>query len=334
MGVMNWVSLKLMKKENTREKVSPIPKEINSITEQTNSTNNSTLNINIDKGGETFYSILSLLLGKELADKFNIEDKVFKANNAKFEKLEYIFDSAMDIYGISANNLKNKFYLMKHEKFELIQVNETDKITKVINRLQLLHIYIGLQNTKVREAYIKIYSNNKEVMKYNGLVLPKQLVGLLNELTDDELNYADMLQQTIQEYYPALNAVHVRVTGLDLNISYDYFPMRVGSKKEFLDDIKMQGDSYAYEKVNLGESTVPFPMDVLEITGLFIAIAEYYINVFEKFTELRKILFSKEIKEVIENIYGKDNTNKFEQIINRFSLEALIANNVGELPYL
>ena len=194
-----------------------------------------------------------------------------------------------------------------------------------------MHIYLGVQNEKVRNKYNYFFADQStEVYGELDVELPKQIVDVLNLLTEEDIAFADMLQEIVQSYYDEFNAVHIRTHGVDLGRPENYFPMRSETEQELYDDIRRQGETVSAENDRAG-FTKPIPSNAFHLADKYIRDAEHKINISEKFVELKKIINSNHavaldkdnsttLKRYMTELYGEFAYNTLNNLVDSISL--------------
>jgi hypothetical protein len=299
--------------------------------------NNSATKNNITKKFEGFlasgvgnqYTFLNILTNKTISEKYNMELSEIEKDVAMHRRAKSISNEAIDILRIKDDSAYKKWVLeTSSPDFKITDIKNSTKNKSIQD---IMHIYLGVQNENVRNKYNHFYALDEELVYYNklGVELTPQIASLIDNLSEEELAYADMLQRQVQGYYSDLNAVHVRETGLDLNIPENYFPMKSETDQVFSDDIKQQGETVSAQESRQG-FTKPLPTNATTMALRYVHDAEHKINISEEYVELKRLFNSgdtfdidgqgKTIKEMITENYGEFAFKTLNNIIDAMSI--------------
>jgi len=277
------------------------------------------------------YTFLNILTNGEIANKYNMEisesDKII--GMSKMSKS--ISNEAVELLGLKNDRAYKKWILETSKKqFNLVDKN---KIPAKLSIQDIMHIYLGIQNNRVRKAYNKYYGLDETTTLYKpmGLELNSQIITLIENLSEEELAYADMLQRKVQDYYSDLNAVHIRETGLDLNIPENYFPMKSEFEPNFVDDIKQQGETVSAQKGRAKGFPKPLPTNATTMALRYVHDAEHKKNISEKYVDFKRVFNSNDsfdigeehnvtIKSLITDSYGEFAFKTLNNLIDSMSI--------------
>lgn len=219
-------------------------------------------------------------------------------------------------------------WLAETSKLEYKLRDKDNKVTD-ISKQHILHIYLGIKNENVRNAYNYFFGKEQEVLvDWNGYAVSQQVADLLSILEDSEIQFADKMQEVIQEYYPQLNEVHIRTTGLDLGVVDFYFPMTSERELNVIDDIKRQGQFISAENARTAFAK-PKPSNAHVIALKYINDVEHRIKMSERYIEMKKLINSNEViqidgegqtvKSYITKLYGDYAFSTLNNLIDSIS---------------
>lgn len=267
------------------------------------------------RGFGNVYSFFNTIFGKDIAEKYNTEILETRRDVAIDKSIKRIIEGAYEPLGLK-NKMEYDRWLSETSKKEF-KLTDKDKKTEDISKQQIIHIYLGMKNDNVAYSYNYHFGQD-------------QIQELLDNLTDGEMAYADNMQEVIRSYYPSLNAVHVRTTGLDLNVIQNYFPMTSEYELNIVDDIKRQGQFISSEKERKS-FTKPKPSNATSLALGSINDIEHRIKLSERYVEMKKLINSNEViqvgdegytvKSYITKLYGENAFGTLNNIVDSISNE-------------
>lgn len=270
------------------------------------------------RGFGDIYSMLLAITNSKVAERYNFEIEESNRDASYYERSERITKQAEEILG----SKKEVLDLAKDNetKYTITDKNNEDyKLTK----MQLLHMYVMLKNEHYRNAYNYHYNLNPDGLLQDITLagetyqVSSQIADLLSNLTEQEIDLADMLQNEIQDYYAPMNEIYIKRTGKDMGRNEEYFPASSEHQEDFVGDFKITTNIPSSMKERSKGMPRPTPQNIWTIALKHIAQAEHTINITDKLIETRQILEGnvaydigggkqKKIKNYIEDTYGKE----------------------------
>jgi hypothetical protein len=267
--------------------------------------------------GDIYSTLLAITSGK-IAELYNLEIEESNRDANFYERSTQITKQAEEILG----SKKEVLDMAKDNeaKYTITDKNNEDyKLTK----MQLLHMYVMLKNEHYRNAYNYHYNLDPEGELQDVIIagetyqVSSQIADLLSNLTEQEIDIADMLQNEIQDYYAPMNEIYIKRTGKDMGRNEEYFPGSSEHQEDFVGDFKMTTNIPSSMKERAKGMPRPTPQNIWNIALKHIAQAEHTINITDKLIETRQILEGnvaydigggkqKKIKNYIEDTYGKE----------------------------
>ena len=175
---------------------------------------------------------------------------------------------------------------------EVYEIIDKDKVKDKLSILDIMHIYLGIKNDKTRNDYNFWYKTSDNLVNYSNLnvEVDQQIADLLSNLSEQDIEFADMLQENVQEYYDKLNEVNIKETGLDLPRVDNYFPTT--SQRgvyNFIDEVQRQSEKVSAQKERVVSKVKPLPNNVYRITLKHIDNVEHKANISFKIPKIKKI---------------------------------------------
>jgi hypothetical protein len=290
-------------------------------------------------GFGNIYSILSTVTNAEIADRYNLEKiESDRMIGVYFTKMKMITDSG-EALGLVPKELKKYLEDMSNQKYDLIR---NDGVVSEIDKTQLLHIYLGIKNEKVRDAY-NLYFGSDKIPKVKREILgeeydlSQQIASLLGNLSEKDFEMADVIQEIVQSYRDSNNEVHVRQTGKDLKMVENYFPMTSEYQIEASDTVPMSSEFASFQNERKGMA-VPEPSNFWSVAEKHIEQSEQLKNVTEKYINAKKIFNSNQvvelndgtkttIKKFIEKRYGDGMLNIINKALDRSSMNRMVSES-------
>jgi len=274
-------------------------------------------------------TFINATVGKDIADRLNPEYQESLRETGINTKENMMKEKTKEIYGLKTDfEYGKKMVELSKEEYE---IKDTNNVPEKLSIMKIMHIYLNVQNTKTRKRYNAYFADNQTAV-YDELdiELPKQIVDVLNLLTEEDLAFADMLQETVQSYYKDFNAVHIRTHGIDLGMPENYFPNTSETEQELYDDIRRKGETVSAENDRAG-FTKPIPSNAYRIADKYIRDAEHKINLSETYVELKKMINSNHAVKLDDNtsttfkrymteLYGDFAFKTLENLVDSISL--------------
>ena len=261
------------------------------------------------RGFSNLWSMLNSTFGKGIADKYNMELNESEKVTAVYLKTgEEMPNEMKTIYG-----KQNSFEILEDLSRDKFEITDIDGLTTEITRLELIDIYNSLKNDKKKQDYYDTFGED-------------QITYLMGELTPEDVNFADYLQETVQEYRDIINQRNIEITGRDLGFIENYWPATSEHRIDLYDDIKVQGETPSAMKERAKGRVIPVPRNAWYKAQRHIAQAEHVSNVSRKYETVKRLFTDRKVKHAIEQKFGKDVYNVLMNQIEELSLNSSIKN--------
>lgn len=254
------------------------------------------------------YSMLNSIGGKKLADEYGKKAELLSSevDTAVFEKISDFSAEALKILGLkSYGDMLDTVADLKKKKVTLTyQIEAMDGATFETDALGLLDAYNAIKNEKTREDYARAFGSYE---------LPDGSVRLtIEDLIDENLTaaqkeWADLMMETVNSYYDALNRTFISLYGTDLPKVENYWPATSEHYKEteleaqFIDTAK-GNPSFIKERVKGG--VIPRPVNVYSKFLKHVKGAENFTRMGVFYKDLRDVFNSLRVSTAIKNVYG------------------------------
>lgn len=244
------------------------------------------------QGFANIYSMFNSVAGKDIAEKYDPEINESDKAKAIGNKVTEIKKKVAKILGLDNKELIiGAFMEMQADKFDLY---DTTGNRWEVSRMELMDIYNSIKNKLGDE-------------RYNNAFGEQQIRALLNELTPQEIEIADLLFDELQSYFPVINRIHIKRFGVDLRRVNNYWPFTSEHAPDLFDDYKTQGELLSAEKER-SESTkiFPIPKNAWFKAVRHISQAEHADKLSPSYINLKKILSDRTVRNRIVNKFGDD----------------------------
>lgn len=256
------------------------------------------------------HSMLNLVAGKEVADKFQMETV---ENNMVIHKTKILEDNlhtAQDIYKYKS---KGDFLNRIAEMRKVITQLKTDPKTGLnlsydITKMQIIDLFNDAQNSKVWEDLKYYYGED-------------QMKNLFSLLTTQDIEFANSMRETADSMYPEINQVYVEQYGIDLNKTENYWMLSTEHQKDsdLLADFSRVGNTPSFFEERTKSRVLVIPKDAYSKFRQHIAGACYMTDMAREWKNLRDTFNSVRIKNAIQNKFGNEVWNNVNAQINRLS---------------
>jgi hypothetical protein len=251
-------------------------------------------------------SNLASMFGTEIADHYDLSQAEQDRRVAVQQKRREIDDAIIEIYGDKsvAKTIKR---LVTDDDYSL---TKEGKRPKTLTKLQLIDIYNSLKNEHSKKSYIKEYGS-------------EQITDLMGNLTQNDIAFADYLQEQVQGYREVLNKKNIEDTGVDLGVIENYWPRKSETQEDLIAYFKMQSNVPSAQKLRetVGH-VVPEPQDAYLTAIRHIEQAEWIDKVSRKYDENIRDFKHQDTKDLIVEKYGKGVYSGLMDTIERNSLSA------------
>jgi len=199
---------------------------------------------------------------------------------------------------------------MAQEKYEL---TDFEGLNTEISRMELIDIYNSLKNPVVEKRYHDAFGED-------------QINGLMSKLSPQDMEVADLLRESVQEYRPVLNDRNIEITGQDLGNVENYWPATSEYQPSVYDDVRMQGETPSAMKERAKGKVIPRPVNAWHKFGKHIAEAEHVENLSREHEALKRMLTDRRVKHEIIQRFDENVYRTMIQQLDSISLNAQTAN--------
>ena len=268
------------------------------------------------------YSSLYTIFGKNIADKYELETVQNKANIRAENHIDKVVKEAMKLYDVkSKGEFLNVLAELGKKAATITTVNNNIDtplskvgITRDLSTLEIMDIYNAIKNSKTRDDYYYWYGK-------------EQIDGLLSKLTTNEMLWADMMMESVNERYDAVNEAFVKTYYTDLP-KVDNYWMATSEHKDVKTVFDVQGDfnqqSPSFLKERVKARVLPKPMNAYSKYTKHIKGTYWVTDMADKQVELLNLLSSLRVKNAIENKLGKDTYNALKRQVEALSFGGLM----------
>ena len=268
------------------------------------------------------YSSLKTIFGKDIADKYELETIQNRANIRAANHIDKVVKEAMKLYGVKSKGAFLNVLAELGKKAATITTvnNNIDTplskvgITRELSTLEIMDIYNAIKNEKTRDDYYYWYGKD-------------QIDSLLSRLTNNEMIWADMMMESVDERYAPVNEVFVKTYYTDLP-KVDNYWMATSEHKDVKtvfdvqNDFNQQSPSFLKERVK--GRVLPKPMNAYSKYTKHIKGTYWVTDMADKQVELLNLLSSLRVKNAIENKLGKDTYKALKRQVEALSFGGLM----------
>ena len=170
-----------------------------------------------------------------------------------------------------------------------------------LNKMQLICCYIWMKNSTLRDRIVRAYGNT-------------QIMDMMEKLTIQDKKFGDELQKAVADLYDDVNAVYLKMYGLDMPQAENYFPSsveRIQGNMDLLKDNIGQVSSPGFIKARV-QSNLPLMNfgNPVKIALDHITKVNHFVYMQEKLADLNKVYKTTIVKRHITNLYG-DNVYRY-----------------------
>ena len=264
------------------------------------------------------YSMLNSIGGKMLADTYGKEAEL-KSNGvstAVYKQFRNFKNKTKEIFGFKRDgDIFNMMADMSKQKYQLVYRQETlEGQTLEIDGMQLVDIYNAIKNDKTRADYAE---------SFGSYTLPDGSVRLdVEDLIDGNLTaaqkeWADMMMEQADSYYDRLNEMYIKMYGIDLPKTENYWPATSEHFQEtdFFSGMSAQEGSASFIKERVKKRVIPRPSDAYAKFSKHIEGAENFVQMGEFYKNLRDIFNSLRVSSAIKETYGNSVYSNLSDLI-------------------
>ena len=268
------------------------------------------------------YSSLYTMMGKDIADKYELETVQNKANIESGKHIDKVVKEVMKLYGSkSKGDFLNVIAELGKKVATITTVNNNIDtplskvgITHDLSTLQIMDIYNSIKNEKSRDDYYYWYGKD-------------QIDRLVSNLTTNEMLFADMMMESVDERYESVNEVFIKNYYTDLP-KVDNYWMATSEHKELKTVFDMQGDfnqqSPSFLKERVKTRVLPRPENAYSKYTKHIKGTYWVTEMANKQVELLNAIDSLRVKNAIQNKFGKDVYNALHKQVEALSFGGLM----------
>ena len=257
-----------------------------------------------------WWSTINAIAGKKQADKDSLEKVEIDVFNKDYELTENVktkcagalgFKNATDLDMTVNRYLKEKYIYKENDP----QTNTTNEIE--LNKMQLICCYIWMKNSNLRDRIVRAYGNG-------------QIMDMMKKLTIQDKKFGDELQKSVADMYDDINAVYLRLYGLDMPQAENYFPSsveRIQGNMDLLKDNISQVSSPGFIKART-QSKLPLMNfgNPVRMALNHICKVNRFIYMQEKLADINKIYKPTIVKRHIINAYGESVYRYITQLLD------------------
>jgi hypothetical protein len=296
---------------NQREKITEVRSGIKNMRGggETSISNVKTRIVNMYRQGfSNLFSMLNSTVNRSVAEKYKAERLEAEKQTAIYDKTIEVTQRVSDIFGVSNEKILSEFARMTNEKFSLV---DFDNETHEINKMDIIDIYNGIKNDKTREAFYDAYGED-------------QILNIVSELSADEQQVADYLQEVAQSYYPVFNQRNIELNAEDLGRIDNYWPRTSEKPIKIYDDIRIQGETSSARKERARGRVIPVPKNAWLKLLKHISEGEHERHLSPRYAELKRIFSDRKVRIPFVNKYGENVYNTLIDQIDDLSLNKQI----------
>jgi hypothetical protein len=179
-------------------------------------------------------TLLTVLGGHKARDKFSlIIDQVNQEMGIQ-DSFDEVLDQAYKAYGFKdKNRLLQRIQDMKQEEYTLVQPimkgRRIEGSPLKISKMQIIDIYNAIKQPEIRNDYYMTYGDivqredgtfDREAQRRIG---KERIDTLIDNLTEADQEFGDIMQQKVSDYYEKVNPVFVRLFNRDMPKNQNYW---------------------------------------------------------------------------------------------------------------
>lgn len=295
----------------------------------------------------TIRSAMSEYFGKEMADKWNLEPAFERVNIFMRSRIKPVMDSARKIYGAAkASDFLNLMQNKSQKEFEL---TDNDGDYDKLSIMDIADIYIGMKDPNTRANYYAAYEKFDDTMPTDRGQLraaietmsdeqlrehmrTNNLGTLLSYLSEQDMRFADMVQEEVGSMWELENEIFVKLYGIDLPQNRNYFPRTSKNAQDYdvMENLRVRGQTPGFFKERASTVT-PRPKNIWTKYQEYVTSVGYVQNVALKYKDLHSLMTDKAIRGAIVKKYGVDSYRAFMANLDDLSIKGAVKtyNEVG-----
>lgn len=295
----------------------------------------------------TIRSAMSEYFGKEMADKWNLEPAFERVNIFMRSRIKPVMDSARKIYGAAkASDFLNLMQNKSQKEFEL---TDNDGDYDKLSIMDIADIYIGMKDPNTRANYYAAYEKFDDTMptdrgqlraaietmsdeQLREHMLTNNLGTLLSYLSEQDMRFADMVQEEVGSMWELENEIFVKLYGIDLPQNRNYFPRTSKNAQDYdvMENLRVRGQTPGFFKERASTVT-PRPKNIWTKYQEYVTSVGYVQNVALKYKDLHSLMTDKAIRGAVVKKYGEDAYRAFMANLDDLSIKGAVKtyNEVG-----
>lgn len=296
----------------------------------------------------TVRSAMSEYFGKEMADKWNLETDFEKVNIFMRSKIKPAMDKARKIYGTRrASDFLNLMQQKSRQEFEL---TDNDGDYDRLSIMEIADIYIGMKDPNTRANYYAAYEKFDDTMptdrgqlraaietmsdeQLREHLLTNNLGTLLSHLSEQDMRFADMVQEEVGSMWELENEIFVKMYGIDLPRNKNYFPRTSKNSLDYdvMENLRVRGQTPGFFKERASTVT-PRPKNIWTKYQEYVTSVGYVQNVALKYKDLHALMTDKAIRGAVVKKYGDAAYRAFMANLDDLSIKGAVKtyNEVGK----
>lgn len=251
-----------------------------------------------------WWSTINAIAGKKQADKDSlerIEIDIFNKDYSTTENLKTKSAAALGLKNATDLDMTVNRYLNEEYTYNEKDPRSNTENAVKLNKMQLICCYIWMKNSTLRDRIVRAYGNT-------------QIMDMMEKLTIQDKKFGDELQKAVADLYDDVNAVYLKMYGLDMPQAENYFPSsveRIQGNMDLLKDNIGQVSSPGFIKARV-QSNLPLMNfgNPVKIALDHITKVNHFVYMQEKLADLNKVYKTTIVKRHITNLYG-DNVYRY-----------------------
>lgn len=266
-----------------------------------------------------FYGITNALFGKKWADKNEMVTVLNKVNIDTYKRREKAYKEAEKIYKVKDRGDLNTLLAQKENTDDYI-LRGNDGSVDEISIMGIMDLYLGMKNEQTRRQLLKNYEEFDE----DGTQITTQIDDLIENLTDEDIEFANYLIKDLDKNYKELNKLYIKMYGIDMPKVENYFP-RKSDRQDYFYDMErakyiVPASAVASQMKDRASGVKPIVKSALSKYLENISDYYYMVDAFEKFKDIYDVVSSKQVLGAIKGKYSNGVTMALVDSIRAMSL--------------
>lgn len=266
-----------------------------------------------------FYGITNALFGKKWADKNEMVTVLNKVNIDTYKRREKAYKEAEKIYKVKDRGDLNTLLAQKENTDDYI-LRGNDGSVDELSIMEIMDLYLGMKNEQTRRQLLKNYEEFDE----DGTQITTQIDDLIENLTDEDIEFANYLIKDLDKNYKELNKLYIKMYGIDMPKVENYFPRKSDRQDSFYDmeSAKYIAPASAVASQMKDRASGVKPIVKSALSKYLENISDYYymVDAFEKFKDIYDVVSSKQVRGAIKGKYSNGVTMALVDSIRAMSL--------------